>query len=1249
MFGDLFEEEDDSPFVLNDKGLSGQRSGFKELVPPAPRGAAKLSGIANQGGTCYLNSLLQTLLFTPEFREALFSLGEEDLGCLADEENPDSRVRVIPLQLQRLFAQLLLVDQQAASTANLTDSFGWTSNEERSQHDVQELNRILFSALESSLVGTSGHDLINRLYHGAVVNKISCEECGNVSERQEDFLDLTVAVKDVSSLEEALWNMYVEEEYFDNENLYRCSACNKLVKAAKSAKLRKLPLFLTISLLRFNFDFVACQRYKEMGRYTFPLQINLQPFCEQGELADSEYLYELFSVIIHKGGCYGGHYHVYIKDLDQLGTWYPQDDMMKQVPSEKDAEDSVKLMEMEDPSLVLSVLIAQENVFLPILGLAQSPVASVTVRWNVHLRFFPGWQGKFLLNHPETFVLSSDRNWVSLKPSGTETWDPQPNQRSSAAADPASTQSCKTQGSANAKFTCSHWFDFNDSKVQPIQEKDIEKQFQGKESAYMLFYRQCQLQRPAQACGNPGYKVPLHLLYEAEVSNRELQKLREEYDFAVNNMALHLHVGIRYKIENGVLHPVSTQQESVVDLTLDRRKTVAELRQAVFQMLDFWEGDMTLSVAKMLPAGLHLCYTLKDEQQTLWSLGIPDGADIFVWNGREVSGAEVPAGSECEPVLLNILQPTEGADWRDELLFWTRQVVFPRNTVLGDVCSALADSTGIPAGSLLLCQSAEASSKTSRSWRAFLVEDMKKTVADFELRDGSSVLVLDCNNHDSRGGIPRENGAVSSQNSGCGQIQIRNFCGGRVSQAATASVNIRATGDMLVSAVKAKALEELHLEKELENSTCLRLMDRNGKLLPPVREDVSMKEAKLKLTSTLGLCPGTVPSATQLFLYFVVGSDLQASSEMEVIVEETVSVKQCLKIIQEKAGLTGDCWHLRRMDWCYEAGDALNEEEASLKSLKICSGDALVITEGQLPPEGFLKLPVWLYQSQSDSDNPEWLQDQLNHITDQMINLNTSQQNMQVPDLPGLELFYMGDVEISAEATLGDLKTQVMTLPALQHLCVPSVEFLRAWILENKRPSKILRNHRLQLSNFKLGSSTEIAIQLLQREENLGSDLQKRTYKGALGQGSRTQTPGVDNLWTKSLGGGGGGVGSSVKEKYLYSYIFKIVACSFKVKYTQKVSKKKKRRKLESLQGAPYHLKEGDLIGVKNLLLEDSLDFSTLADDVGIEKMKQQVDLKKKSLQSVHFQSDAAPSDSKPPARSRRPEVALSINVGVFR
>lgn len=141
---------------------------------------------------------------------------------------------------------------------------------------MQELNRILFSALEHSLVGTSGSTFIHRLYHGTIVNSIVCKECGNVSQRQvgaacappsldsgsvqfrgsdslsvlrlcscalqEDFLDLTVCVCGVSSLEEALWNMFVEEEMFEGNNLYRCAQCDRLVTAAKVGTQVQRPL-----------------------------------------------------------------------------------------------------------------------------------------------------------------------------------------------------------------------------------------------------------------------------------------------------------------------------------------------------------------------------------------------------------------------------------------------------------------------------------------------------------------------------------------------------------------------------------------------------------------------------------------------------------------------------------------------------------------------------------------------------------------------------------------------------------------------------------------------------------------------------------------------------------------------------------------------------------------------------------------------------------------------------------------------
>lgn len=55
-------------------------------------------GLVNQAMTCYLNSLLQALFMTPEFRNSLYKW--EFIG--SPEETPKS----IPFQLQKLFLSL---------------------------------------------------------------------------------------------------------------------------------------------------------------------------------------------------------------------------------------------------------------------------------------------------------------------------------------------------------------------------------------------------------------------------------------------------------------------------------------------------------------------------------------------------------------------------------------------------------------------------------------------------------------------------------------------------------------------------------------------------------------------------------------------------------------------------------------------------------------------------------------------------------------------------------------------------------------------------------------------------------------------------------------------------------------------------------------------------------------------------------------------------------------------------------------
>ena len=43
------------------------------------------------------------------------------------------------------------------------------------QHDIQELNRVLFDALEKSFKGTELSNIINELYQGTMFDRILCK------------------------------------------------------------------------------------------------------------------------------------------------------------------------------------------------------------------------------------------------------------------------------------------------------------------------------------------------------------------------------------------------------------------------------------------------------------------------------------------------------------------------------------------------------------------------------------------------------------------------------------------------------------------------------------------------------------------------------------------------------------------------------------------------------------------------------------------------------------------------------------------------------------------------------------------------------------------------------------------------------------------------------------------------------------------------------------------------------------------
>jgi ubiquitin carboxyl-terminal hydrolase 47 len=149
-------------------------------------------GLVNQAMTCYLNSLLQTLYMTPEFRNALyqwrFTSGDDGAKC-------------IPYQLQKLFIHLQTSEKRAVETTDVTKSFGWDSSEAWQQHDVQELCRVMFDALEKRFKKDKHDeaDLINHLYQGTLQDYVKCLECGYESAREDHFLDIPLVIKPFGS------------------------------------------------------------------------------------------------------------------------------------------------------------------------------------------------------------------------------------------------------------------------------------------------------------------------------------------------------------------------------------------------------------------------------------------------------------------------------------------------------------------------------------------------------------------------------------------------------------------------------------------------------------------------------------------------------------------------------------------------------------------------------------------------------------------------------------------------------------------------------------------------------------------------------------------------------------------------------------------------------------------------------------------------------------------------------------------
>lgn len=141
--------------------------------------------------------MLQQFYHIEPFRNAILRLplGEIEQMPGYQGESVDDDVLY---QLQKLFIFLQKTDRQDYNPKDFCFSFkDYAGNPTNLvvQQDAQEFLNMIFEKLENKVKGGVWHGVLENVFGGKYCNQMICKECGNVSDRFENFYNLSLQVK----------------------------------------------------------------------------------------------------------------------------------------------------------------------------------------------------------------------------------------------------------------------------------------------------------------------------------------------------------------------------------------------------------------------------------------------------------------------------------------------------------------------------------------------------------------------------------------------------------------------------------------------------------------------------------------------------------------------------------------------------------------------------------------------------------------------------------------------------------------------------------------------------------------------------------------------------------------------------------------------------------------------------------------------------------------------------------------------
>ncbi|KAM9296608.1 ubiquitin carboxyl-terminal hydrolase 36 [Gastrophryne carolinensis] len=280
------------------------------------------AGLQNLGNTCFLNSTVQCLTYTPPLANYLLSK-EHSRHCQ-----------------QGGFCMLCIMQnhliQAFANSGNAIKPFAFIRELKKiarhfrfgSQEDAHEFLRYTIDAMQKAcLNGYSKLDrqsqattLVHQIFGGYLRSRVKCSVCKSVSDTFDPYLDIALEIRHCVNIVRAL-ELFVKPDVLSGENAYMCAKCKKKVPASKRFSIHRASNVLTLSLKRFA-NFSGGKITKDVG---YPEFLNIRPYMSQ--CSGDPVMYALYAVLVHSGySCHAGHYYCYIKASN--GQWYQMNDSL---------------------------------------------------------------------------------------------------------------------------------------------------------------------------------------------------------------------------------------------------------------------------------------------------------------------------------------------------------------------------------------------------------------------------------------------------------------------------------------------------------------------------------------------------------------------------------------------------------------------------------------------------------------------------------------------------------------------------------------------------------------------------------------------------------------------------------------------------------------------------------------------------------------------------------------------------------